>query len=1048
MSIIVLLLSPDIVYANGLSIELRPSFNRNTEPEGPNPNNPNHYTTFTFNLVIKGNKPNAYYNITATLDSTKYRGSSANYGGWLLDEDLKFHRDDYIRNGTKLLVWDYGGIKNLSKSLTTNAASNDIPTSIVIRCYDYGPKGKVTVKIKETGLFGPSATDSHSVPYDENDNGILDGWNNDDMRTHKGFLGKTKPGFDKKADDESFTGNSNNGDGWSVVNEFRGLWGKTKHIRLDPSKKDVIFGTGASLSSHGTGYYNIPYHEIRHVDLTYVLHPFANVSNDNMTAPKPNKDINKDIGWVNFNSEQLPGFKRVWAIRVTSRGKHPLQKSLKWGDTLGLAARGSPNKRSLIIIFTGEIREHMTNVFEIRKNDKTKNFTYQPYQLEGAIHTLTSAVISHEIGHTLNLDDITNPKCVMNGSANFTPDPSLPPGLQIKLTATGFTSVHLQDWAATGHEGDNIFRIDHVDPASVVWYGETEPPQSGTSSSANSPTNNPSDSSGGNSNPSDSSGGNGNPSDTSNGGGSNNPSNPSDTSNGGGSNNPSNPSGTSKETPAPPANSRVTRAPGPPTGLWTSYGNGSVTINWTAPTDSGTSSVNDYQYRYRDSTVTTWGDWTNCESTSTVKSVDGLTNGTTYNFQVRTITNDGYSIASSLVSGTPSTTPGAPYNITTTSYTTSVRLNWTAPSNGGSAITDYQIAHAGRNNSFGDWASAGDTNSGETVSGLLPGNSYKFKVRAVNINGVGTESSIVYASTNGRPPDAPTSFTATAGDGQVDLSWSYPYSDNGSTITRYEYSYRQGTSGSFSSWTSVGYSFSKTVSSLTNGTEYQFRVRAVNAYGGGTRAGPVSATPVSSNTAPGAPGTLYALGGVNGNVVLTWTLPSDNGGSAITGYEYTYKKSSSSTWNSWSSTGYGTGRVQIVSGLTDGTNYDFKVRAVNAIGSGSESSTATAASRRVIRTPDAPRNLSASNHSTGKVTLSWDAPIFNGGASITGYEYRVDKGNDGSWSSWGSTGSWGTRTTVRLRNLSTNTRYGFQVRAVNSQGSGSASLKTTIRTSR
>ena len=115
--ILVLLLVLFIGVSDALSvtITLTPNFDRNTEPEGPNPNNIYNYKFFTFNLSITGLEQNEYYDITATLDSTEYKGTMANYGGQT-DKDLKFSGDDYVddSNGSKLLVWNYGGISTLT----------------------------------------------------------------------------------------------------------------------------------------------------------------------------------------------------------------------------------------------------------------------------------------------------------------------------------------------------------------------------------------------------------------------------------------------------------------------------------------------------------------------------------------------------------------------------------------------------------------------------------------------------------------------------------------------------------------------------------------------------------------------------------------------------------------------------------------------------------------------------------------------------------------------------------------------------------------------
>ena len=88
-------------------------------------------------------------------------------------------------------------------------------------------------------------------------------------------------------------------------------------------------------------------------------------------------------------------------------------------------------------------------------------------------------------------------------------------------------------------------------------------------------------------------------------------------------------------------------------------------------------------------------------------------------------------------------------------------------------------------------------------------------------------------------PTAPQNFTATTGDGQVALSWAAPASDGGSATIKYQVSKDNG-----ASWTDVGLNTSHTFTGLTNGTEYTFKVRAVNSAGNGTEASTV-ATPAA-----------------------------------------------------------------------------------------------------------------------------------------------------------------------------------------------------------
>ena len=105
-------------------------------------------------------------------------------------------------------------------------------------------------------------------------------------------------------------------------------------------------------------------------------------------------------------------------------------------------------------------------------------------------------------------------------------------------------------------------------------------------------------------------------------------------------------------------------------------------------------------------------------------------------------------------------------------------------------------------------------------------------------------------------PSAPQNLVATEGEGLVWLSWSAPATNGGVALTRYEYRHAAGTTVPTStSWTTVADSNdpgSSTadetrvlVRGLTNATAYAFEVRAANSAGGGTEAGPVTATPAA-----------------------------------------------------------------------------------------------------------------------------------------------------------------------------------------------------------
>ena len=103
---------------------------------------------------------------------------------------------------------------------------------------------------------------------------------------------------------------------------------------------------------------------------------------------------------------------------------------------------------------------------------------------------------------------------------------------------------------------------------------------------------------------------------------------------------------------------------------------------------------------------------------------------------------------------------------------------------------------------------------------------------------------------------------------------------------------------------------------------------------------PPPGPPVPRTSAPGAPGNLTAVGG-DGQVVLSWDDPSSDGGAEITDYEYRINGK-----NPWISIG-STLTTHTVTGLINGTEYTFQVRAVNRVGKSRLPS-------QTVATPEAP----------------------------------------------------------------------------------------------
>ena len=126
---------------------------------------------------------------------------------------------------------------------------------------------------------------------------------------------------------------------------------------------------------------------------------------------------------------------------------------------------------------------------------------------------------------------------------------------------------------------------------------------------------------------------------------------------------------------------------------------------------------------------------------------------------------------------------------------------------------------------------------GTPISGAI-GNNYAItkadlgKSISVSVTGTGEYSGTKTAeiSVPAVVPEAPTNFSAAAGNGQLTLNWTAPF-DGGSALTKYQLSKDGG-----ASWQDIGVVTTFTVTELTNGTEYTIKLRAVNSVGEGAQA--------------------------------------------------------------------------------------------------------------------------------------------------------------------------------------------------------------------
>ena len=187
-------------------------------------------------------------------------------------------------------------------------------------------------------------------------------------------------------------------------------------------------------------------------------------------------------------------------------------------------------------------------------------------------------------------------------------------------------------------------------------------------------------------------------------------------------------------------------------------------------------------------------------------------------------------------------------------------------------------------------------------------------------------------------PTVPGGVTATRGNASVAVAWAASSGSPGFPVTGYVVTDSTSASGPWTVAASVT-APDANVTGLTNGVPYFFEVRAQSAAGNSSYSSAVSATPA---TTPYPPTAVTASGTGTDRVNVSWSAPSDTGGSAITGYTVEYAASSSGPWKSVPA---GTAVSFVVTGLNSSTTYYFRVVAVNAVGTSSPSAVASAATK-------------------------------------------------------------------------------------------------------
>ena len=446
---------------------------------------------------------------------------------------------------------------------------------------------------------------------------------------------------------------------------------------------------------------------------------------------------------------------------------------------------------------------------------------------------------------------------------------------------------------------------------------------------------------------------------------------------------------------------------------------------------------------------------TNASNSSVSAVLTGLTCGTTYHFRVSGdnstgTTNGGDATFTTTACAVPTATTGTASSLTFTGAT----LGGTVSSNGTSTTVTFNY---GTTTAYGSSATAaesplGTTASGSSVSaaitGLSCGTLYHFRVVGVNTSGTTNGSDATFTTTACAVPTATTgtasslTFTGATLGGTV--------SSNGTSTT---VTFNYGTTTAYGSSatatqsplasTASGSSVSAALTGLTCGTTYHFQIVGVNS--SGTTNGSDATFTTTACAAPtattGAASSLTSTGATLAGTVSsngTSTTVTFNYGTT-TGYGSTVTAAESPLATSAS----GSSVSAVLTGLTCGTLYHFRVVAVNGTGTTNGSDATFTTSSTTCSAPTATTGTASSITSTG-ATLGGTVSS-NGKSTTVTFNYGTTTGYGSSVTAAQSplaTSASGSSVSAAITGLTCGTTYHFRVVGVNGSGTTKGSDAT------
>ena len=397
---------------------------------------------------------------------------------------------------------------------------------------------------------------------------------------------------------------------------------------------------------------------------------------------------------------------------------------------------------------------------------------------------------------------------------------------------------------------------------------------------------------------------------------------------------------------------------------------------------------------------------------------------TAYQYQIVATFGQTASTPSTAVSvTTPDNPPAAPTNLSATAVSaTEIVLTWTSNS---SNQTGFDIFRQSGTAAAALLTTTAKDTTTYTDTGLTPGTTYTYTVRATNSAGPSGFSTPSSATTPVNPASTPTDLVATAAaNNEVDLIWTDTAGD--ATAFKIERKVAGGTYTQIDKVTGDQRRYADTT--VSPNTTYTYRIRATNAIADSDYSNEATAT---TPLAPAAPTGLTAVASSPAQINLSWT---DNATDA-TGFRID-RKSDGGMFTPIAVLD-SSARAFFDNTVIANTAYTYEVLATSANGDSAPSNTATATTAPLP--PGAPTSLKAAATSSTQITISW---IYNNNDQ-TGFKIERKSGN-GSFAPVAQVGP--NITSYTDSGLSPNVIYTYRVQSVNVGGASAYSNEASAGT--